>query len=169
MNNYKLVLLDIDGTLCDRDSVEIYPKMRRFIEALDQDCQVALVTNQGGPACHDAGWDFSSNFPSLSEVNSRLGHIVKQIADMRLCEPALYVAWAYEIKNGMVIMPGGKVINGEEKERELHRRKPGPGMILQALMDSQTMPADALMIGDRPEDRGAAEAACVAFRHADDI
>lgn len=167
--NDLLILLDVDGTIADRDSVEIYPKMRRFIEALGPEVEVALVTNQGGPACHDAGWDFSSNFPSLSEVNNRLGHIVKQILDMRPCEPALYVAWAYEIKNGTVIVPGGKVINGEEKERQLHWRKPGPGMIFQAINDYGVQIDQVVMIGDRPEDRQAAEAAGVAFRHADDI
>lgn len=42
---HKLVLFDIDGTITDRDSVEIYPAARRFIESLDPSIEVALVTN----------------------------------------------------------------------------------------------------------------------------
>lgn len=74
------------------------------------------------------------------------------------------------MKNGTVIMPGGKVIKDEdERQKLLDFRKPGPGMILQAIEDYGVNPDQVLMIGDRPEDRGAAEAAGVASRHVDDI
>lgn len=167
--NYKLILFDIDGTVADRDSVEIYPSVKRFVESLDPSVNVAFITNQGGPACRRAGWEFSDTFPTQVGVQARLDNLMKQIYDLRDMRPSLYVAWVYQAKNGDVFGLAGRVKDESDKKRALYWRKPGPGMILQACLDSSTNPANTLMIGDRPEDRGAAEAAGVAFRHVDDI
>lgn len=166
--DYKLILFDIDETIADRDSVEIYPSVKRFIESLDPSVNVAFITNQGGPACRRAGWEFSDTFPTMIAVQYRLDNLMKIVYDLLGRRPSLYVAWIYQDKAGRVYDLSGLVAKEDIKKR-LFWRKPGPGMILQACLDSSTNPANTLMIGDRPEDRGAAEAAGVAFRHVDDI
>lgn len=169
MNNYKLILMDIDGTIADRDSVEIYPAARRFIEALDSSVDVALITNQGGPACHDASWGFSDKFPSLEEVEGRLTKISQALPDGRHYE--IFIAYAYKQKNGEFIYPNipkGKLLNFYAC-LDPAWRKPSPIMLLTAMREFKVTPTETLMIGDRPEDRGAAETAGVAFRHVDDI
>ncbi len=169
MDNYKLVLLDIDGTLCDRDSVEIYPAALRFISALGAGVDVVFITNQGGPPCRRAGWDFGHTFPTQMKVQTRLDNLMKQIYDLRDMRPSLYVAWIYQDNSGNVFDLAGVVIDESDKKRALYWRKPGPGMILQACLDSSTRPADVLVVGDRTEDADAARAAGVAFRWAEEI
>ncbi len=48
-------------------------------------------------------------------------------------------------------------------DRATARRKPGPGMLLEAMARFQAPPADALMIGDQPTDAEAAHRAGVDF------
>ncbi len=48
-------------------------------------------------------------------------------------------------------------------ERATARRKPGPGMLLEAMARFSVAPADTMMIGDQPTDADAAERAGVAF------
>ena len=168
--NYKLILLDIDGTIANRDSTEIYPAARRFIEALDAGVEVAFITNQGGPPCRAAGWEFSNQFPSEEKIRARLDELMKVIYGILGRKPSLYVAWVFRDKSGAVYNLAGLIEDETKKRKALFWRKPGPGMILQALLDSCTAPKDTLMIGDDlDKDAGAAEAAGVAFRHADDI
>lgn len=47
---YKLILMDIDGTIADRNSDQIYPHVLEFLECLPSEVDVVFVTNQGGPA-----------------------------------------------------------------------------------------------------------------------
>lgn len=44
------------------------------------------------------------------------------------------------------------------------RRKPGPGMLIQAMDFFQIGRHDTIMVGDRAEDKGAADAAGVDFQ-----
>ncbi len=156
----RLYLLDIDGTIADRDSVVIYPEAMDFFTHTFTD--VVFVTNQGGPACHDAGWDYSNKFPSLEKVEKRLITILENVP-AKSCR--LYACYAYKIKSGSVIVPKlapNPALNIWASVRESWR-KPNPGMLLQAMKDYQVRPIDCLMIGDRDEDRQAAEAANMPF------
>lgn len=165
--NYKLILFDIDGTIADRDSVEIYPVVKRFIESLDPSVSVAFITNQGGPPCRNTGWEFSSTFPTRLKVQARLDNLMKVIYDLLGRKPSLYVAWVYQDKYGQVYDLSGPVKEDTKIKKCLFWRKPGPGMILQACLDSSTRPAETLMIGDNFKvDGGAADAAGVAFEWA---
>jgi len=48
-------------------------------------------------------------------------------------------------------------------DRATDRRKPGPGMLLEAMARFQASPADSLMIGDQPTDEEAARRAGIGF------
>ncbi len=156
----RLFLLDIDGTIADRDSTEIYPEALDFFVRTSSN--IAFVTNQGGPACHDAGWDFSDKFPSLEEVEARLITILDSLPPGSGKHYDLYVCYAYRQRNGAVIILKSDKFVFPASTEEAHR-KPNPGMLLQAMADYQVEPHETLMIGDRPEDKGAAIAAGVAF------
>lgn len=155
----KLFLLDIDDTIADRNSTIVYPAALAFLSRTSAD--IAFVTNQGGPACHDAGWDFSDKFPSLEDVEERLQTIVRSIP--LLSNYAVYVAYAWKVKStGKIIVPSSDRFIFSASIDEAWR-KPNPGMLLQAMKDFRVKPHETLMIGDRPEDKGAAIAAGVAF------
>jgi HAD superfamily hydrolase (TIGR01662 family) len=165
---HKLICFDIDGTLTDRDDIVLYPEVKTYFEdnftegdyPRKNTPTIALVTNQGGPACREAGWPWSNNFPSLDVVNRRLEMVVKEVSWAALHSPLIYVAYAFRLKDGRVIYPVG--IKEHLKDENL--RKPCPGMILRAMSFKRIKnPADVLMVGDRPEDQQAAEAAGVAF------
>lgn len=161
----KLYCFDIDGTLTDRDSTTFYTEAEEWLRE-NSDVNVALCTNQGGPACHDAGWGFSDKFPSLNDVRNRLEGISDQVETLIGKKPDMFVAYGYKIKsNGQVIYPHDL----PEHLKADHWRKPEPGMILAAVAVSGVTLAETVMIGDRDEDRLAAEAAGVDFVWADDF
>lgn len=171
---YKLICFDIDGTLMDRDSVELYPEAlkyfeRNFVEGdfpKENVPAIALITNQGGPACRDAGWPWSDNYPSLADVNKRLKMVIDEVSRAALHSPLIYIAFAFKTKAGEIIYPDG--IKDHLKDESL--RKPNPGMIFRAMTFKKiSNPADVLMVGDRPEDQQAAENAGVDFKWANDF
>jgi D-glycero-D-manno-heptose 1,7-bisphosphate phosphatase len=51
----------------------------------------------------------------------------------------------------------------EAPDRATDRRKPGPGMLLEAMAHFQAGPADSVMIGDQPTDAEAARRAGIGF------
>jgi len=56
-----------------------------------------------------------------------------------------------------------------EFKKDSDRRKPGPGMLLDAMRAYGESAQNTLMVGDRPEDEQAARAACCAFTWADEF
>ncbi len=166
--HYKLFCFDIDGTLADRDSIELYPEVLEYFREnfSSGGPAIALITNQGGPACHDAGWEFSANFPNFEEIRERLEIISGKVSEVILSPPAVFVAWAFKTRDGAVIYPQGI----EDSLKDENLRKPKPGMIFQAMeIEGIDNPADILMVGDRPEDQGAARAAGVGFEWASEF
>src|SRR5262249_21131456 len=57
----------------------------------------------------------------------------------------------------------------EAFKRDDDRRKPGPGMLVEAMQRFQTEPHRVLMVGDRDEDRQADENAGCHFTYADEF
>lgn len=53
---YQLIMFDCDGTLTDFKSGEYLPNVESKIDSLPGTIALAIVTNQGGPACRDMGW-----------------------------------------------------------------------------------------------------------------
>lgn len=150
-----LTIFDADGTLIDRATGEFLLGVWDVLQNTWGD--VAIATNQGGPACRDAGW--GDHFPALAEVEERYGRLAASIPGCRL-----YMSLIFQAKSGEIIAPAGLLPDDPRLNPEW--RKPKSGMILQAMADLGASSADTRFVGDSEEDRLAAEAAGVMFFHA---
>lgn len=148
-----LIILDADGTICDRDTGELLPLACEIYNAHPR--AIAIATNQGGPACHDANWAHSDQFPALATVEARYTAVAEQL------NARLYMALAYHRKNGEWLYPAGLPTNDPRLSHDW--RKPAPGMLLAAMRDHRASPERTIMIGDSDEDEAAATAAGVWF------
>ena len=62
-----------------------------------------------------------------------------------------------------------KAIIEEYRWEKDYRRKPGPGMLIEAMADFDAGPYETLMVGDRPEDEEAAAQAGTDFQWSDNF
>lgn len=153
-----LTIFDADGTLIDRTSGEFLPGVWEGL--LNTFGDIAIATNQGGPACRDAGW--GDHFPTLAEVEERYGRLAASIPGCRL-----YMSLVFHTKSwrdGECIVPNG--LPPDDPRLNPEWRKPKPGMILQAMADFGAAPNETRFVGDSEEDLQAAKAAGVMFFHA---
>ena len=153
-----LYIFDVDGTLTETASGETFRKnaadwkwLPRRIEQCEalraQGARVALATNQAGVA-------FPWSRFTEAEIRAEIEAVARAIG-------AEYVGICYTTPNPKAL-PNYHHPNDQ-------RRKPGPGMILEALNLFSVSKEDALYVGDRPEDEQAAEAAGVHFMWAEDF
>jgi D-glycero-D-manno-heptose 1,7-bisphosphate phosphatase len=154
----KLICLDVDGTLVVTKSGETFRKtaddwvwMDGRIEKCKQlradGIQLALATNQAGVA-----------FPWSRFTEAEMQREIEIVA--RLID-AGYIGVCYS-------SPNAKALPQYHNPAD-NRRKPGPGMILEAMLHYGVMAAETIMVGDRSDDEGAAKAAGVRFIHADEF
>lgn len=163
-----LLLLDLDGTLVADALVEVdngkgATKLERrqdelFTEptllpnraeviarAAEEDDSFAIVTNQGGVA-----WGYHT----VAEVHQRIAVTLRQL-DFFFGQPfSVHVAFDH---------PRATVSGFRTDPDRAPRRKPDPGMLLEARGHHDEALLYTLMVGDREEDREAAEAAYVDF------
>lgn len=170
LDNIRLLLFDVDGTIAARDEATLLPAAAEFFRILAQQRasgleipQVALVTNQGGPAVRhwmeDGGFGEPAKYPTLEQVKTRLDGLVAQIPlDVRL-----YAAYAYQSSKGNWAPVPMRHAGDPAWSRSW--RKPNPGMIYQALDDSHVDGRAAMMIGDADTDEQAAVAAGIQFMY----
>lgn len=156
-----LYMLDVDGTLIesflrkgapreDYDRVEVLPGRQSWVnQMVDSHKQVAfaLVTNQAGVAM---------GYQTEEQVWSKMAHV---IALMRLWRCPVTVHMAFEHPEAKIEAFKGS--NG--------MRKPGPGMLLQALKAHGVNKQDSLFVGDMETDEQAALTASVPYRRAEEF
>ncbi len=162
----KLIIFDADGTLVDRDSGNFLDGVQDYMQSRPRDIQLAVATNQGGPACRDTGWGMNGNYPTLATVDEKYTNLAQSI------EARLYMCLVYVDKRSTPywpkdLWPDDWIFNKNRETDDprtwLSWRKPEPGMLLQAMSDADVSPDETLMVGDRPEDEAAAQAAGVDF------
>ena len=150
----KLIIFDVDGTLVttksgytfrtSADDWQWLPLRLSKIATLHlQGIKLALATNQGGVA-----------FGYMQESDIR-SEIERMAAEMY----AMYIGICYTHPNAKI----------EQYRSDSDRRKPGPGMLIEAQDHFKIGPIHTLMVGDRPEDEQAAQNAGVAFMWADEF
>ncbi len=164
-NNLKLIIFDVDGTLADRDTSVLLPGVREWFDHNRDAFKIALATNQGGVGLRHwmetEGFGEPEKFPDELQL---LGHL-NSVIDALDTRVLLLVCFAYQSKKSG---KWGPTPAGREKSFNWQpkNRKPAPGMLLAAMKAAEVEPAQTLMVGDRDEDREAAEAAGVRFIHA---
>lgn len=162
-----LLLLDLDGTLIPNALVEVDGKLQRrqhelyteptllpnryevLKKAAEEGDSFAIVTNQGGVA-----WGYHTQ----GEVYARIACTLRQLSFFWARPFSVHVAFMHP----RATVPAFKGDDG---------RKPSPFMIGEAL-GAHHAHADidtALMVGDRDEDREAAESAQVDFVFAEEF
>ena len=173
LTTLELVLFDVDGTLVRpksgkefRETPADWEFLPGRVEAVKRLMQsgpaVALVTNQGGAAYGYFKASEMSRQIALTAYCLGIGEDQRG----RYRDSGIYVCFTH---------PDGTVEGltkdvGDPFFHKLpNRRKPGPGMIQEAMRDYGATPEFTLMVGDRPEDKGAAEAAGCQFMWADEF
>jgi len=153
----KLCIFDVDGTLVEsksgatfRKSADDWQWMPGRLEKLkmlrESDIKLAVATNQGGVAF---------GYFEKSDITREILKVVEGMTGISYYPSALYICYTH---------PKAK-IEEYQKDDDI-RRKPGPGMLLEAMETFGVGPKDTLFVGDREEDRLAAEAAKIDFEWA---
>ena len=168
MKKPQLILADLDGTLAVKWKNDLLPGRQAELRQLDR--PVAIVTNQGGVHAR-AAWDArgdskkASEYPTIERIKERVLAVSELIPQIKRAYAAFYVGhdgYAFPEDTTDVI---STLSNGLEFHAswQPYWRKPSPGMLFQACCDMGVSPADALMLGDREDDRGAASRLGVPF------
>jgi D-glycero-D-manno-heptose 1,7-bisphosphate phosphatase len=155
LKTYKLVISEADGTLVRTKSGETFRKsandwkwlprrLQRIHSLIDSGIIVAIATNQGGVAF---------GYMKSQDIQDEL---TRMCIEARVYPDRLYVCYSH---------PKASL---DQYREDSDRRKPGPGMLWEAMNDADILPEDTLMVGDRDEDEQAAKAAGVDFIHADE-
>src|SRR5260221_1976533 len=153
MTNIKLCIVDVDSTLTVtkrgatfRKTAQDWQWMPGRLEKLHtlkaQGIRMAIATNQGGVAF---GYMEVADILRELQAMARIGGIPKG---------GIYICYTH---------PKASI---EQFRAVDNRRKPGPGMLLEAMRGFEASPDETLYVGDLPEDEEAAKNAGVAFMHA---
>lgn len=169
MNDYKLIIFDVDGTLSEYKTGQILPNVRETLAALPTGIKFALASNQGGVGLNywmrTDNFGNPDNYPTEWDVRAQIEKLLKELN----LEANTYLSFAYQSRQSGKWNP---MPLASETDLEFWRhdwRKPEAGMLLRAMSDFEVSPDDTLMIGDWSEDEEAALKAGCAFQHADDF
>ena len=169
----KLIIFDVDGTLTVPHTTQLLPGRREFFLALATEHKqgktpsIALATNQGGVGFRywlestPPAWFTEKSkaeqaaqlaiYPTQAEAETRLSEVAAAITTaFNIWWPATYISFAWQFKSGSWadIPPGAE----EDIHWSREWRKPNPGMLEQAILDTSILPRQALMIGDKITD-----------------
>jgi HAD superfamily hydrolase (TIGR01662 family) len=153
MKIYSLYLFDLDGTLAERDSTELYPDAAQWLDNHGM-AQWMVVTNQGGVGLRywmeTEGFGKPEEYPTEETILAHLEALFPDTLNRVL------VAYAYQSKKSGKWSP---TPNNDHMSWNRAWRKPAPGMLLYAMSRNGVEPYETLMIGDSEEDQQAAAAA----------
>lgn len=167
----ELYIFDMDGTLVRFLTDELLEGVADWFQA-NPDTRWVIATNQGGVGLRywmeTAGFGEPEKYPTEEQVFDHIVNVVERIqSETGGASPErVYYSLAYQSQKSGKWSPLPPERAGAWEWRRSWR-KPSPGMILKALDDFNVAPENALMIGDRDEDRKAADAAGVPFAPAD--
>lgn len=162
LSKYKLIIFDLDGTLADRDTGKLLDGVAEYFAPFRDDDikygeRFGISTNQGGVGLRYwmelDGFGDPKKYPTELDIDIRIGEVYEQIGF------PMYAAKAfrYQSKKGnwSPAPPNSRNILVWSKTW----RKPHPGMLFHCMRQSDVTPDETLMVGDRLEDKEAAERA----------
>jgi|SRR5882762_11700402 len=166
MKNVRLVLFDMDSTLTESISGEKFPRTvedRKFMTGRREKLlylhaigkKMAIVTNQGG-----AAWKMFTR----EDMDAFLERLCKSVGIEKYF--VCYHDTGDRARQYVVSRPEqfiAELVSPDLTADGWERRKPGPGMPIEAMLYFGVDRHDTLMVGDRPEDQKAAEAAGTDF------
>jgi HAD superfamily hydrolase (TIGR01662 family) len=164
LERYAAIFFDIDGTLADRDTHEVYPGVYDWFDEHGDNFKIALITNQGGVGLRywmgSEGFGDPTKFPDEVAAQDHILQVIAQLPSRFAGHLHLntYICYAYQSKKTgkWSPTPPGKE---EDWQWSSAYRKPAPGMLRRAMSAFFIMPNLALMVGDGEEDEQAAQAA----------
>lgn len=169
VSDYKLIIFDLDGTLSDRDSDEVYPYAKEYFDGMvGKDVHFVIATNQGGVGLRHwmetEGFGDPEKYPTVDDIENRIYNITQRHIPKGIHLMA-FACYAYQSKksNKWGPIPEGK---DDEFAWSPFCRKPSPGMLNTAMNMLMIHPGETLMVGDSDDDRLAAEAAHCDFQWA---
>lgn len=166
MQNTRLILFDRDGTLTIPASGATFPKsindqqwmpgrLERLWQLREQGIRTAIVSNQGG-----AAW-------GIFEPEAMCAFLDKQCKEGGINK---FFVCFHDTSDKAKERAKIKGLTGNEDYqgyaalyKGYHRRKPAPGMLLEAMDHFGVSCEETLMVGDRSEDEAAAQAAGTHF------
>lgn len=170
----KLIIFDFDGTLVEFKTDVILPNVREFFEVLrhamliQTNPFVAIASNQGGVGLHywmrDGKFGEHLDYPNLEDAEARFKRFQNTLP-VGLDMP-VFACYAYKSTKGNWAVPPS-FVEESDKQWWADRRKPSPGMLLDAMEAFNVSPDETLMVGDMDEDEQAAKAAGGHFMNAD--
>ena len=163
----KFMCLDVDGTLIDRETGELLPGVKKALKRSKVD-SFAFITNQGGVGLRywmeSGGFGDPSKLPTQRFIEERLYNLREQVEKITGKKFRVYVCYAYQSKKSGEWSPTPEGLDEYEARYWRHNwRKPSGSMIGQAMREAGALPENTTMIGDRSEDRQAADHAGVKF------
>lgn len=165
-----IYIFDVDGTITDRDSTELYPKVIAWLKNVTPYDRLFLATNQGGVGLRHwmirDGFGDPSKLPTPEQARERINLIAKKMAFISGKDVTPYISFAYQSKTSGKWGPYPRL--KYTKEWDIARRKPNSGMI-QEIMSAVGKVYDVhdrrqfMMVGDMESDCQAAADAHIGF------
>jgi len=160
-DDYELLLFDMDLTLTETISGKAFPqtvedrklmpgRRDKLLNLHGMGKHTAIITNQGGRA-----WQFFTQ----EEMDAFLKRLV-----IALEMDAFFVCYRDTGEKARASDRTIKELTLPEYYKEWDRRKPGPGMLIEAMDHFGIAREDTLYVGDREEDQKSAEAASCNFQ-----
>jgi len=182
LENYDLIIFDLDGTLADRDTSELLPGVAEWFQDIrpSLDVKVVVASNQGGVGM---GWWMSSEgfgepekYPTAKDAEAHLDSVMSKCThdgleiDTAVLEFGIddaCLAFAYQSKSSGKWGPTPDIYQSEYHSVygrwDADFRKPAPGMLLDFMREYKANADRTLMVGDSEEDLQAANAAGCRF------
>lgn len=186
LENYDLIIFDLDGTLADRDTSELLPGVAEWFRDVRPSlgAKVVVASNQGGVGLRywmeSQGFGEPEKYPTAKDVEDHLDAVMSKCThdgfelDTAVLELGIDDAWlafAYQSKSSGKWAPTPDIYQSEYHSIygrwDANFRKPAPGMLLDFMREYKVNADRTLMVGDSEEDSQAAATAGCEFIDAD--
>ena len=173
MNQIKLIIFDIDGTIAEYKTGVLLPTVRKWFKTNIGEYHIAFATNQGGVGLRywmeRDSFGNPEEYPTKGDIEKHMQKVIHQLPKQlhTYLGRNWSVCFRYQSKKGTWSpVPQGCAHLSTWKQEN---RKPNPGMLLDAIKKRHVRVAQVLMVGNSIDDELAAENAGIFFVGADDF